>query len=543
MKKQTFLLWATLVFFVLAAEAFAAVEDVDCEQYYKFQNGIKFEDFRAEKISYAPGDEVILSYNLVSMMDIPVVEGRIRVQVLFVDEKQGEEIIDEFFAFENLALMPKDISAQEVKWKVPAGAKSGTYEAKLYFLVKEFNLAGLSFVPYGPPGIPGALTSFDVESSSESRIYFSKLDTKINDEEYPFTGFLLSSDSKQLKIETHLLNEGEPKEVNLKLLTYKWDDLDETPMQEYTVEQKISLLTNGKGTITYQLPALTPGTYEIKFLAVSGEEKAILKMRVPITGAKGRFIYSAIDKFPLKESEKTKIFMCLSNSADYVTTFNGTINVQVSDADDKIIFSETTPVFEVIPKPMGKLIEFTPEKSYTVLKLKATLLDENDKIHDEVSLSYDYGKFSNVPKKIALSLEKESFKPTEKVKYTITYTDNENREVDGRFLIYLLNSKGNILQMVEKEFIGSFSGEFGSLELGVYKISARELDSDVKAEEDFEVSYKEVVTTPQKTTQEITTTTIPAEKSELVNYLLWAVVIVAILYLIVFFLKRGGKAK
>lgn len=537
MKKTNFLLWV-VVFVFLSAEVFAVAMDISCDEFYDFQNGIKFEDFHSEKISYAPGEEVILSYNLVNLMSMPVVEGRVRVQIFYVDPNEDEQIIDEFFAFENLNLMPNDILQQEIKWKVPSGAKSGRYEAKVYFLVKDLNLAGLSFMAYGTTGIPGALTEFNVKNSvAESRIYFSKKETKINNKPYEFVGYLFSRNSEPLKIETKIFNEGKAKEVTLKLMTYSWDDVNEKPLDEYTIEKKISIGENSNELISYELPALGPGVYELKFLALSGEEKSILKLRVPISGAKGRFLYLTLDKFPLNANEKTKAFVCFSNSADKVTTFNGKISLELKDRDGKIIFSEKTSAFEIFSDPMGKFFEFTPKDSYTKLTLNAKLLDENEKTHDEISLDYDYSKFSNIPKRLMLSTEKKKFKFGEEIPYTLTYTDNDGRNLKGKFLLYLLNEEGTILDMVEKEINGEFKGKFMPInKAGNYRITARELVKDIKIETDFKVGYEEAqITTEGK----IVTTTLPrTEEMPIANLIIWILIVISLIYLVVFFIRK-----
>lgn len=542
-----------MMFFLIQQNAFAIAEDVDCFQYYKFQDGIKFEDFRAEKVLYSPEEEVILSYNLVSKMDIPIVEGRIRVQILYNDEKQGEQIIDEFFSHENINLMPQDILEQEIKWKIPSGAKSGEYEAKVYFIVGEmFNLAGLSFVPYGPPGVPGDMTTFNVKNpSAESRIYFDKEETKINNEKYPFSSFLLSrNNSETLNIETKLVNEGNnAKEISLSLLTYEWDDLNERSIQTYTVKRIVPLIANGEAKISYTLPALPSATYEIKFLAEYGEEKSILKLRIPIMGEKGRFIYLALDKFPLKENEKAKIFFCFSNSADYVSNFSGKVNVEVLNSDRQNIFKEESNI-EVVGEPLGKVIEFTPSKELTNLFLKANLKDYNGVIHDSVELIYDYSKFLRVPAKFDLILEKDKFNPGDEFIYTIILTDNEGRELEGKVLLYLLDSKGNILFMEEEnEIFGSLIDEIDLPDdLGIYTLKARELTRDLETEKDFEITLEKIaVVTTTIPPSEITTTTIiiPEEKIKpsLLDYLIWGIVALGILYLIFFFLQKGRRKK
>jgi len=154
----------------------ASVEEADCFEYYKFQDGLVFDDLHSDKYLYPVGEDVIFSYNIINRMDSPVVEGKVRYQIFYDDSREGEQIIDESFASKDINLMPGDNTAQTITWGVPVTAKPGRYILKVYFISgKYFNLAGLSFNPYGPPGVPGAMATFEVSNSLPGyRIYFQR---------------------------------------------------------------------------------------------------------------------------------------------------------------------------------------------------------------------------------------------------------------------------------------------------------------------------------------------------------------------------------
>ncbi|MEM7827085.1 MAG: hypothetical protein QXQ40_02585 [Candidatus Aenigmatarchaeota archaeon] len=467
-----------------------ALESIDCFQYYKFQDGIIFDDMHAEKVSYLPGEEVIITYNLVSRMESPIPKGRVRIQIFYNDEREGEQMIDEFFAFEDLYLRFNDVIPQEFKWRVPSNAKSGEYIVKAYFIVGEmFNLAGLSIVPYGPPGVPGEQTKFKVESPSESRIYFSKEETYINGERYPFIGFSpIYNEGTKITIETQLINEGKPKHVDVKMRIYKWDDLIETPMWEYTKIE--SRFLDNYEKFVFDLPPLSPGTYEVKFVAESREEKSILKLRFSIAGENGRFIYLGIDRFPLTKGEKATIFMCLSNSADYMTNFVGHGSIEISNQYGNTIFRKDYRE-EILPSPTGFITEFVPDKDYRYIVLKADLYDSENNLMDRVSLIYDYSRFSNIPKYLSVNTDKSEYVPNETVSYTISYTDDLGNPLTGNILLYLLDQDDNIVYDIPNRVIhGSIAGSLAASNSGEYKLIARELDNDIKAEKVFLIREK-----------------------------------------------------
>ncbi|MEM2918202.1 MAG: hypothetical protein QXY62_01715 [Candidatus Altiarchaeota archaeon] len=539
--------WTLVMIFLFGSiNVFAVVEEAKCpnDKYYKFQEGIRFEDFHPEKIAYAPGEEVILSYVLQNRMDIPIVEGKIRVQVLYDDANEREQIVDEFFFKKEINLMPGDIVEQEIKWSIPKNAKEGRYRVKIYFIVGEmFNLAGLSFIPYGGigPGVPGYSTYFDVKNpSKQSRIYFSKEETKVNNAKYDFSAYLIARNSEPLKIETKLVNEGPEKEVLIELKTYEWDDLTDKPIDSYTVKKKILLPENGEEKITYELPALQPATYEIKFIATSGEEKSILKLRIPIYGTNGRFIYLSMEKFPITANEENALFFCLSNSITCPETFNGKGTIEILDSNGNSIFKENFGPFEVGGAPIGGKVKFIPSKSYENVILKATLSDDTGKVHDTVKLSYDYSKFQFVPSKLDLSLTKDKFMPGEKLTYALKLSDMNGGSLSGDILLYVLDSEGDVIYIEEKKLVGFFSDSIQLPEKsGVYTLSVKEKNRGLDVEKHFEIIEKAVVTTSIP----VETTPLQGEVKEKGDYSLIVMLGAMILvFIVLIFLKfRGGR--
>ena len=513
-----------------------ALEDVDCFKYYEFQTGLIFDDLMTEKVSYSPGDDVDVSYNLFSQMESPIVEGSVRVQIFYNDPVRGEQMIDEFFTGRDINLRHKDVVGKKFTWTVPKGAKAGEYTIKTYFVVGGFfNLAGLSMLPYGPPGVPGDMTSFTVGSSTTSRIYFSKGDTYVNNKKYEFGAPVGVLESKPLTIKTKLINEGPAKQVNIKLRIYGWDDLTEEPLDQHTVEKTISLEANGAGDITYELPTLASATYEIKFIAESSEEKSILKLRIPISGANGRFIYAGIDKFPLTKDQETTLFICYSNSADYSSVFNGKGTLEILDEEGNSVFKENYGPFEVLATPpQGKKVSFKPTKNLNYIVLKADMYDDKGNLHDQVSLVYDYSRFANVPANIGVELSGDRINSGESISYTVSYNDDLGMPLKGKFLVYLIDPDGKIIHTVsDKDISGSFKGDIGvSGKSGQYKLTVRELTHDLKAEGSFTVGGEVIATT---TLPKTATTTPPDEEQEGTNYwlvgLILIIVIIAILWM------------
>ncbi len=547
---QVFLASALLFLSQMAA---ATLEDTDCFSYYQFQTGLLFKDLSTEKNTYFPGDDVTVFYSPYSQMDAPIVQGSVRIQIFYNDPNEGEQMIDEFWAARDINLFKGTIIKNDkFKWTLPENAKPGTYTIKAYFIVGEaFNLAGLSILPYGPPGVPGDLTTFEViDGTSTSRIYFSKNSTTVNGEVYEFAAPAAILENGNITVKTKLVNEGPAKTVNLTMNVYEWADLSGEPLAGKTVEKTVDLPENGTQDVTYDVSGLTPATYEIVFSAESGDEKSLLKLRTPVSGEKGRFIYLGIDKFPLSKDDNVTLFACYSGSADYSTAFNGTLNVEVTDESGNVVFKDSTGPFEVITTPpQAKKDSFKPGEDLSKLTIKATLYDDKNVLQDSVSLDYDYSKFKDIAANLAITIPKNSFQPGEKIPYTITYKDDKGIPLDGKIEVYLTNEKNKIVDLAsDVEMSGEYNGTFDPQEAGEYIMTAREINQDTKAEEAINVSEEATPTTsPEEVATTMTEETQPPETTEeptqpqSTSWLIIGVAVILIAAAIIIKTRRSGK--
>jgi hypothetical protein len=216
-----------------------------------------------------------------------------------------------------------------------------------------------------------------------------------------------------------------------------------------------------------------------------------------------------IDRFPLVKGEQAVLFFCLSNSADYRTKFNGTGTIELIDSRGAVIASDTYAL-EVTPSPIGRKLWFSPERDVTNASLKITLYDSSGKLMDEEVLSYDYSSFQKVPAKLKLALDKKHFSIGEKIPYSITYSDSNDRPLLGRVLLYVIDSRGKVVNLIKsREVSGSLQGllEIPS-SVGEYGFIIREISRDLKAETSFAVLNQ----VPEDNTT--TSTTLYEEPSE-----------------------------
>lgn len=491
MRPSVFSLIFTLSFIVALPLAFS--EPVDCFKYYKFQNGVFFDDFHTEMYTYSPGDRLVASYKLYSTDTSPVVEGRVRAQIFYLDPVQGELMLDEFFVSEGLNFFRGDGVEQEIRWQIPLGAKDGDYIVKTYFIVGDyFNLAGISFLPYGPPGVPGEQTNFKVRSSTSSRIYLSKQDTYFDDNKYNFGIFApIIQTPKPISIRTSLVNEGEEEVAEVLMETYEWDDLKKGPIPGLTISKAVSIGSNSRQELKYDLPALGTGAYLVKITAKAGDKKSIMKIRFAVSGEKARIAYMGIDMFPLKAGEKANVFMCFSNSADYESFFDGKAIIRIYDEKGSVIYEKVQSPLKITPDPdIGEVFEMTPGTDSYKLTMVTEIYGPNGSLTDSSEISYDYSDFPSVKANLDFEIQKYELKKGEPLNYSITYLSSDGKALEGQIIFYVTDSTKKIVSPIfERPIEGSLEGSIVLPERAdSYKMTVRDSARGLIAEKSFVVN-------------------------------------------------------
>ena|GEM_PF-2009728 len=490
MKKNVVFVSMLVVFVVFSGVSFAESQSIYCFDYYEYGVAGVFDNMRTEKVSYAPQDKVIVSYDLISNMSAPIVEGLVRVQIFYDDPVKGEQMIDEFVAQRDLSLQKGDKVEGEFTWVVPAGADSGEYVVKTYLISGDmFNLLGLSILPYGPPGVPGEQIKFDVVNPDVvSAVYLDKGKTTLNGVPYPFgqpsPGF---ENGQTIAVKTSLVNKGQAKKVDVTFEVYEWDDVAGAPIDEYTKKESVTVGVDGSEDLSYSLAALPPGTYAVKVMAVTLQQKSILKMRISVPGAQGRFIFAGIESFPLVNGDANSIFFCMANSADHTTYFNAKGSVEVVDDKGAVVFWDEWGPLEIVPDPMGERIEFVPDKDVSVLTLKVRMTDDDGNLIDESVVRYDISTFQNIGAKVDVSVDKAMYDFEDKMRYTITYEDGSGTGLNGEVLVYLLDPSGIPLSVAKKQIVGGVYKDDIKLmgQSGEYTLRVREATHDVGADATF----------------------------------------------------------
>jgi hypothetical protein len=542
MKKN---LLKTAIFLVLLSQIALALDDIDCFKYYEYGTGVVFRELMTEQKSYAPGEPAVITYSVLSQMNAPITEGSVRMDVFYNDPVDGEQLIDEFYAGENINLMKGSQANKRIVWNVPLGARSGDYTLKTYFVVgKYFNLAGLTGAPYGAPA---EVVNFQVkEPANPDTLYFSKKDTTVNGEAYDFSAPPRVYDGT-ISLKTKLVNVGGAKEVKVRIQSYIWDDLKDLPLSQYTQEKTVTLQANGAQDISYDLSGLSAATYEITLSAQTEESKALMKVRAPVGGAKGMILYLGLDKFPLAKDDETSVFACYSTATDYSTSFTGTLKLEVLDEKGNVIAQDTGTVNMVPTPPQGKKVSFKPTAAQKTVTVRASLWDDKNGLQDTATVTYDYSDYIGEKGELSLTVSPRTITDGSDVTYTVTYKDNAGTPLNGKIIVYASDPKDKVIGTAsDVEIKGQYTGKFRVTgTLGDYKITVRELSSDKKVEGSFKVGVMAEATTttepPAQNPDETTTTEPPAAPADAQpNYplIIGAVVVIALIAILLMRRKK-----
>jgi hypothetical protein len=366
---------------------------VNCFDYYSFPS-ISF-SFQPDKLTYKAGETVKFSGTLKNENNYPIVDGTVFAQVFRKNpqsQTEGDYLVDEFFAIENLnlgALSEKKFSFQ---WQIPEGIISGEYFVTLHFQVgKKFNLSGLSFLE----GVYGGISYFNVEEGKVSEVFFEKSKVSINGEKISFRSFLPKiEEGKPVKIDFSLKNQSqENQEIEITKRLFSWDNLLRENLLKEEKDEIIISKQSAK-TLTQTFEKLKSGVYVFEVTAKGKGSKSILKVRFEIEGknAPARLNFLGLNKFPLKPGDNAFVFACFHSVSDS-RNFEGKVIFRLKDKAGNVILQKDYEG-QISPQIMAIKQDFLPDKNYNDLILEGAIYDKKGNVVDEISLSYNCAKFN-----------------------------------------------------------------------------------------------------------------------------------------------------
>ena len=478
---------------LLAHLALGEFVQVPYEEWYDF-GSIEFSGLDSVGYYHSPGDEIRFGTLITNNNPFPIVEGAVRVQIGYED---GEEVhlIDEFYAAQDVNLMPGEEMELEWSWTAPENAKEGVYRVETYFITSDsFNLAGVSFLR----GLYGAMSRFEITGGSDL-LHFDTAKLRINGEPHSLNSFAIPFlPEDDITVELPIKNDGSATSADIIYQLFVWDDLKpEDAVLQHEKRESVQLSAGQSRTLTYSISGLSPGAYLLKITAESPKNRAIVKMRIPVIGHRVKLNFAGMDTFPFEPGEEMKLFACLSDSATsgivmYDTTGGGMPDViedgslRLSlEADGKTILEDSVSNLYITGEMQGLETTFVPNETYRKLTLKVEASDGENT--DSAEIVYDIEKLLKVP---TITLEVSA--SGRSVTATVTMK-KAGEPVPGLISLYAKNENGAVVYMSDDISMDGVYTETFELDPGIYTIKAVELDTGESAETTLQVSAKKPV--------------------------------------------------
>jgi hypothetical protein len=175
---------------------------------------------------------------------------------------------------------------------------------------------------------------------------------------------------------------------------YDWDSSMETNlMEKYSKKQVLSVPANSSTDAIISFEGLKAGAYLLKIKAQANMWNTMINLRFSVEGNKGRFVFSGLDKFPLKEGDKFTMFGCFSNSTDWFSEFDGKAEILLVDHDTKKVIDKIEYSGKITPKIIADKKELTANKDLYAVDVVSKIYDDKGELDQEITIVYDFAKF------------------------------------------------------------------------------------------------------------------------------------------------------
>jgi len=412
---------------------------IDCFDNYEF-GSVSFEWLHADKHRYNPGDIVNFETTIKNNNPYPLVEGAVMAQVYWLNtdsgDLMGDNLVKEFYVMDGLSLDKNQAYPLQFTYRIPSKAPSGKYYVALFFQVKKsFNMSGLPFIN----NVYGGSASFEVENGTETApFYFDRNTVMLQDSHQMLRSFSQSfpvDETVEYKVE--LKNPNEKKtSAYVEYRLFEWDQSQEEHLLTDLVKKEfIEIEANSSSEATISYEGLESGAYLLQIYSEANAWYSIINLRFSVEGERGRFIFSALDKFPLKEGDRFNVFSCFSNTTDWASEFDGRVEIELTDEKGNTIgeaeFEGTIP-----PKILAIKEEMAALSEIDHAFLTSRIYGSDGELDQEITIEYNFMNFQTeeaYEKYFAEPTPEETpvVEPTEE--QTAAPTDIPGGEEDGGF--------------------------------------------------------------------------------------------------------------
>ncbi|MFW5887237.1 MAG: hypothetical protein ACOCUH_00385, partial [Bacteriovoracia bacterium] len=315
----------------------------------------------------------------------PVVENDVLIRIYRQQDDQlirsmnGDEIVDEFYAAENISLDAGQQREYQFDWKIPSLSKSGSYYAVSYVVSSDkYNLLGLTFTD----DIAGDKTFFDIVGAQDG-IYFDRNSVQINDQDHQLISYPpLYPKDDEITIEAEIVNESSIDEtivVNWDL--YWWDQMSEENKVD-TRTKTYHVPANDSIVVSYNTSKNEKSVYLLKSQFELNDVKSILNVRFVREGVNiPRVNFPGVNSYPLEEGKENNLFSCLHNT-NYDDVDNAEYEILVEDLSGNLIHEYKYEGF-VTGAMMGVQDSFVPQEDFKNFVIKSNLYQNGNLIESD----------------------------------------------------------------------------------------------------------------------------------------------------------------
>gem|GEM_PF-3169493 len=360
----------------------------DCFSFYRF-GSVNVALANRSPAAFA-GEKIQFTATLTNENDYPIAEGNLWGQVLREnpegEAQNGNHLIDQFLAADNIYLAPKESKTVSFLYDLPKGLAGGKYFLAAFFTSsRSYEISGLTFVN----NVYAGLSSFEVVSAVPKAVYPDRNNLRVNGHAVagrsPATEVEEGSD---VKIEFPLKNEGSAgQSVKLTYELFAWDALKKENIAA-NASENLNVEAGGAKDVQYIIPKIQNGAWQMRITAEYADAKSMLEVRLTTSNVKkGRVNFAALDKFPLSRGDKGKMRACFHNAGGGMGA-DGEVTVALTDRRGNIVARKDYKGF-ISADVRGLEHEFQARSGYDWLMLTAVVKNKEGKIMNEVSTVYD----------------------------------------------------------------------------------------------------------------------------------------------------------
>lgn len=374
------------------------IENINCFDYYSF-GSIKFDKTAVDSPDFKAGSPLKFSFSVLNNNNYPISQGSVFVKIYRKKENKtsggADYLIGAFKALDNINLWPKEEKRVFFTWWPPENALDGQYQAALSFVSSDqYNLSGLSFTPT----IFGKTISFSIKGK-EKGFWFDIDKIVFNAQKIVLSTWIPTLEKgKDVSISIPLKSTLLEGKAVVFLELYQFDLLKKGLPQYIQIKKEKVSLAQKEQIITFNLLRPEPGAYVAKITADGEKQKSLVDLRFSVSGSEGRITFSGLSEFPPKNGKPFSLFACFSNSADFTTSFDGQLKIELQDKKTGKTLAQMNYQGIITPQVLAIKKEFSGQKNSDSLVLISQLFDKKGNLMNEVKTDYALDNFTKIEK-------------------------------------------------------------------------------------------------------------------------------------------------